>query len=316
MRIGKITIPEGIFLAPMAGVTDSAFRQICVEKGAEYVTTEMISAKAIKFGDRKTEQLVKFDACEYPIAVQLFGSEEESIGYAARFVCEKYKPSAIDINMGCPVPKIAGNGDGSVLMRDEKKAAAVMKAAVNGADVPVTVKIRSGWSQEERNAIAIAKIAEDCGIAAVFVHGRTRMQMYAPPVDLDIIAEVKAAVKIPVVGNGDIYCAADAEKMKSYTGCDGVMIARGALGNPWIFEEMKGFPPPAEKEKYNVIMRHMELMKEKKSEKVSVFESRKHLAWYIKGIEGAAAVRDKINRTETFEGMADIIRVVFGGFKD
>lgn len=317
MKFGNIELKHGLFLAPLAGVSDNAMRQICKDFGAEYVTTEMISAKAVNFRDKKTFSLARIENCELPASIQLFGSEESSMRDAAKYLCDSgdsFKMSAIDINMGCPVPKIVGGGDGSGLMREPRLAGRIMSAVVGAANVPVTVKIRSGWNENEKNAAEIAKIAEDSGIAAVFIHGRTREQMYSPPADLDTIGEVKSAVSIPVVGNGDIYSADDAEKMIAYTGCDGVMIARGAFGNPWIFAEItarfegKNYTPPSPEEKFDVIKRHLDAMIYYKGGKIAVMEARKHLAWYIKGCKGSAAARNRINTTVEYGEMLDIVR--------
>ena len=313
MKFGNTELKHGLFLAPLAGVADNAMRQICKEFGAEYVTTEMISAKAINYGDKKTLKLAKIDDCEFPASIQVFGSEELSMSNAAKYLCDNFNMSAVDINMGCPVPKIVGGGDGSSLMREPKLAGRIMSAVVKSANVPVTVKIRSGWNNDEKNAVEIAKIAEDSGLSAVFVHGRTREQMYSPPVDLDIIRDVKAAVKIPVIGNGDIYSAQDAEKMMAYTGCDGVMVARGAFGNPWIFAEItarfenREYTPLPDAQKFEIIKKHIDLMIYYKGSRVALMEARKHLSWYIKGYKGSAVARNKINTTENYKEMLEII---------
>ena len=319
MKIKNIDLKHGLFLAPLAGVSDSAFRCICREYGAEYVTTEMVSAKALNFKNAKTFGLVKIEDGEFPAAVQLFGGAAAVMADAAKYICGNFKLSAIDINMGCPMPKVAGAGDGSALMREPLLAGEIMAAvakAAEGYDIPVTVKIRSGWDENSKNAPEIAKIAEDSGICAVFVHGRTRSQMYAPPVDYDIIREVKNKVKIPVVGNGGIMAAGDAQTMIGRTGCDGVMIARGAFGNPWIFGEAaallerREYTPPQNAEKIKIIKKHIELMIFYKGERTALLESRKHLSWYIKGCRGSAAARDKINRSSDYKEMTDIVSEV------
>ena len=306
-------------MAPLAGVSDNAFRQICKECGAEYVVTEMISAKAVNFKNKKTLSLAYLEDCEFPASIQLFGSDPESMSEAAKYMCENAKMSALDINMGCPVPKIIGGGDGSALMREPVLAGKIMSAVVKSAqnfDIPVTVKIRSGWNDEEKNAVEIARVAEDSGISAIFVHGRTRAQMYSPPIDLDIIRDVKNAVQIPVIGNGDIFSSADAKKMIDYTDCDGVMIGRGAFGSPWIFTEIlcyfvgREYIPPSNTEKINLIKKHINKMIFYKGEKTAVLEARKHLAWYIKGCKDSAAARNKINASADYNQMLDIVENV------
>jgi tRNA-dihydrouridine synthase B len=277
----------------------------------------MISAKAVNFRNAKTFKLAYIENCELPAALQLFGSDPADMANAALFLRDNFNLSAIDINMGCPVPKIVSGGDGGALMREPVLAGKIMRAVVNSmgtgsSDIPVTVKIRSGWNSREKNAAEIAKIAEDSGIAAIFVHGRTREQMYAPPVDLNIIRDVKNTVNIPVIGNGDIYTARDAQKMRGYTNCDGVMIARGAFGNPWIFSETaaafeeREYIPPAASEKIKIIKKHLELMIFYKGEKTALLEARKHLSWYLKGCKESAAARDKINRSQDYKEMLGV----------
>jgi nifR3 family TIM-barrel protein len=314
MRIKNIKLKHGLILAPLAGVSDNAFRQVCKDCGAEYLFTEMISAKAVNFRNKKTVNLARLEECELPGAVQLFGSEPESMSDAAKFILDNFKTSAIDINMGCPVPKIIGGGDGCSLMRQPALAGEIMAAVVKAAgDLPVTVKIRSGWSSQSKNAPEIARIAEDAGIAAVAVHGRTREQMYAPPVDLESIREVKKAVRIPVIGNGDIYSFADAKNMLDFTGCDAVMIARGSFGNPWIFAEItagfegSAYIPPSGADKLKVIREHLNKLIFYKGERTALLEARKHLAWYIKGYENSAAARHKINESGDYGEMLDIV---------
>ena len=319
MKIKNIELKHGLFLAPLAGVSDNAFRQVCVKSGAEYTTTEMISAKALNFGSAKTLELLKIDEGEFPASVQLFGSDSESMANAAKYISYNFKLSAIDINMGCPAPKITGGGDGSSLMRNPALAGQIMRAVVKAAeayDLPVTVKIRSGWDNQNKNAPEIARIAEDSGISAIFVHGRTREQMYAPPVDFDIIRAVKNAVRIPVIGNGDIFTAKDAQSMKDKTNCDGVMIARGSFGNPWIFGEIaayfenREYIPPTPGEKIRVIKSHIEQMIFYKGERTALLESRKHLSWYIKGCRDSSYARNQINRSSDYSEMMDIVEGV------
>ena len=322
MNIKNINLKHGLFLAPLAGVSDNAFRQVCRECGAEYTVTEMISAKAVTFKNKKTVSLAYLEDRELPASIQLFGSDEESMGEAAKYMRDNFKMSAIDINMGCPVPKIIGGGDGSALMRTPVLAGKIMAAVVKAVEpagdfaIPVTVKIRSGWNSAEKNAAEIAKIAEDSGISAVFIHGRTREQMYSPPVDFDIIREVKNSVKIPVIGNGDIFSADNAAEMIARTNCDGVMVGRGSFGNPWIFAEIlcrfegREYTPPSASEKMRLIKKHLDKTVLYKGEKTAVLEARKHLSWYIKGCKDSAAARNKINSAADYSLMLDIVSEV------
>ncbi len=311
IKIGHTILPHGLLLAPMAGVTDAAFRKICVSHGAEWTVTEMISAKAMWYHDHKTASLARVEGDEMPAAVQIFGAEPEVMAYAAKVLSSPDTPvgrlpAAIDINMGCPMPKIVNNGDGSALMKDPTLAGHVIEAVRAATDLPVTVKIRTGWDAAHKNCVEIARIAASLGVAMIAVHGRTRTQLYAPPCDLDAIRAVREAVsaEIPVIGNGDIGCAADALHMMEVTGCDGVMIGRGACGNPWIFEEIvavcagRAFDKPTQAARIAAAMAHLDLLVEKKGEVVGMREARKHLAWYIKGVRGAAALRDAIMKTE------------------
>ena len=316
MKIKNIELRHGLFLAPLAGVSDLAFRQICREQGAEYTTTEMISAKAINFKNQKTMALMKIEKGELPAAVQLFGSEADSMSEATKYICENIAPTAIDINMGCPVPKVVGGGDGSALMQNPMLAQKIMRSVARAAEpygIYATVKIRSGWSGEEKNAPQFAKIAEESGLAAVFIHGRTKSEMYSSPVDLDIIRAAKAATNLPIIGNGGIFTAADAQKMKAQTGCDGVMVARGAFGNPWIFGEIaacfenREYAMPTSQQKLEVIKRHMELLVFCKGEKTALLEARKHLSWYIKGCKNSASAKNLINRSSDFCEMLKIL---------
>jgi len=322
MEIKDIQLKHGLFLAPLAGVSDNAFRRICRESGAEYAATEMVSAKALNFKNAKTFKLVAIDECELPASVQLFGSDPENMADAAKLICDNFKISAVDINMGCPVPKVIGAGDGSALMRTPALAGEIIGAVARSIDIPVTVKIRSGWDEGEKNAVVIAKIAQDAGAAAIFIHGRTRMQMYAAPVDYDIIREVKNAVKIPVIGNGGIFSADGAQAMKERTNCDGVMVARGAFGNPWIFGEIaarfegRGYTPPTGPEKIEVIQKHIELMVFYKGEKTALLELRKHLSWYIKGYKDSAAARERINRSPDHREMLGIVSEIIINIKE
>ncbi len=319
MKIHSIDIPHGLCLAPLAGVSDRAFREICKSHGAEYLTSEMVSATAICYGDKNTPSLCVFGAEEMPIALQLFGARPDYVAEAAKRIAEGTLaenvgiPAAIDLNMGCPVRKIVSNGEGSALMREPEKAAEIVRAVVRAVKLPVTVKIRAGFDAEHKNAPEMAKRLEDAGAAMICVHGRTRSQMYSGKADLSVIAAVKAAVRVPVVGNGDIFSAADAKRMLSETGCDGVMIARGAMGNPWIFDElladMTGTPytPPSPHEIVEEAARHLDLVCKYKVEKFAIPEARKIMGHYIRDIRGASQARGRLNFAETAEEMKEIL---------
>ncbi|MEM1485222.1 tRNA dihydrouridine synthase DusB [Oscillospiraceae bacterium PP1C4] len=312
MKIGSIEIKRTAALAPMAGVADSAFRQICKDFGAAYMVGEMASAKGMHYSDRKTARLLGVSDFERPVAVQLFGDEPEILAEAARMALE-FRPDVIDINMGCPAPKIAGSGGGSALMKNPVLAGQIAEAVVKAVDLPVTVKFRKGWDDENVNAVEFARIMEQSGAAALTVHGRTRQQYYAPPVDLDVIAAVKQAVSIPVIGNGDCVDVQSVVHMYDYTKCDLVMIGRGALGNPWLFEQVDQYltngieiPAPDLRTKMSVMLRHMELICETKGESGGMREARKHAAWYIKGVRGAPAFRKQSGELCTY---ADAVRL-------
>lgn len=320
MKIQSIEIPHGLCLAPLAGVSDRAFRIISKAHGAEYLCSEMVSAAAICYGDKKTPKLCEFGDDEEPIALQLFGSRPDFVSEAARRISDGSLadyvkiPSAIDINMGCPVRKIVSNGEGSALMRDIPLAAKIVSETVKAVNIPVTVKIRAGFDEESKNAPEMAKALEAAGAAMICVHGRTRTQMYSGKADLKIIAAVKNAVKIPVVGNGDIFSAEAAKKMLHETGCDGIMIARGAMGNPWIFDELsayfdgKEYIPPAVTEIIDEAIHHLDLMCTFKEEQFAIPEARKTMSYYIHDIKGASAARGKINTAATAEEMKNILR--------
>lgn len=297
MKLGNLEIPRTAALAPMAGVTDRAFREICKGFGAAYLVGEMASAKGMHFSDRKTASLLGVSDLERPIAVQLFGDEPEIVAEAAVKALE-FRPDVIDLNMGCPAPKIAGNGGGAALMKNPVLAGKVTEAVVHAVDIPVTVKFRKGWDDEHVNAVEFARIIEQSGAAALTVHGRTRQQFYQPPVDLDVIAAVKQAVSIPVIGNGDCVDIQSVKHMYDYTKCDLVMIGRGALGCPWLFAQVRSYltdgailPPPSLPEKMEVMLRHFRLVCEYKGERQGMREVRKHAAWYMKGMRGAPAFR-------------------------
>lgn len=313
MKIGNFELNErSAILAPMAGVADRAFRELCVSYGAGYVISEMVSSKGITMHDRKSKELLVLSEEERPAAVQIFGDNPDIMAKSA-VACLEFKPQAIDINMGCPAPKIAGNGGGAALMRDPQKAEDIIRAVVNAVDIPVTVKIRAGWDKDSINAVEMAQRAERAGASAITVHGRTKMQMYAPPVDLNIIAQVKQNVGIPVIGNGDIVDGLSAAKMIEETGCDMVMVGRGALGRPWVFSQVQAFlnheailPEPPVSERMTVMVRHIKLICQYKDERVGIREARKHAAWYIKGIKGAAAYRQQVGALESVEQLEEL----------
>ncbi len=313
MEIGSLKITGHAALAPMAGVADRAFRELCVGYDAAYVVSEMISSKGVSLGDRKSKQLMQLSEKERPAGVQIFGNSPEIMAESVKTVLE-VQPQFVDINMGCPAPKIAGNGGGASLMRNpalaEEIIAAVKKAC---GDIPVTVKIRSGWDFDSINAVEMAKRAENAGASAITVHGRTRQQMYAPPVNHEIIAEVKKAVSIPVIGNGDITDGITAAKMLEDTNCDFLMVGRGALGRPWVFQQINAYlndgkvlPEPPVSERMRVMLYHIQMLCEYKGERVGIREARKHAAWYTKGIRGAAQYRRELGTLESIEQLERI----------
>ena len=319
MKIGNVELKNAIALAPMAGVTDLPFRLLCKEQGCGLMYTEMVSAKALLYKNRNTKPLLETRPEEEPVAVQLFGSDPEIMSEMA-LQLEEGPYAIIDVNMGCPVPKIVNNGEGSALMKDPKLVEQILTALVKAIDKPVTVKIRKGFDDDHVNAVEIAKIAEACGVAAVAVHGRTRAQYYSGQADWDIIAQVKDAVKIPVIGNGDVDSPEKAKAILEQTGCDGVMIGRAAEGNPWIFREVVSYlengtipARPTNREKREMILRHAALQLEYKGEYTGVREMRKHLSWYTVGMPHSAHFRQTIN---TMEKMDELIRGVQEIFPD
>lgn len=312
MKIGNVEINGKAVLAPMAGVADRAFRELCVGYGASYVVSEMISSKGVSMGDRKSKQLSFISDIERPAAVQIFGSNPEIMAESIPMVMES-KPEIIDINMGCPAPKIAGNGGGASLMKNPQLAEDIVRGVVKASPVPVTVKIRMGWDFDSINAVELAKRAENAGAAAITVHGRTKSQMYAPPVNREIIAEVKRAVSIPVIGNGDITDGFSAAKMLEETNCDLVMVGRGALGRPWLFSQINAYlehgrilPEPPVTERMRVMVNHIKTICEYKGEYVGLREARKHAAWYTKGLHGAAEYRREIGSLSSIEQLEEI----------
>ena len=306
MKLGNVEIAGKAALAPMAGVADRAFRMLCKEYGAAFTVSEMVSAKGLCYGDTKSRELLVLDEGERPAAIQLFGDDPAIMRDAAQIAVEVAHPDWIDINMGCPAPKIAGNHCGSALMRDPALCGKLVKAVAEAVDVPVTAKMRLGYAKDEKNAVAVAKECEQNGAAAVTVHARTRDQMYAPPVDWNGIREVKAALSIPVIGNGDVYDAKAAAAMFEQTGCDMVMVGRGALGAPWVFAEISAYleserwllPKPVAA-RMAVLYRQAEMTADFKGEKVALLQIRKHAAWYMRGLRGAADFRRRAGDIHT-----------------
>ncbi len=316
LKIKNLQLENNVLLAPMAGVTDKAFRMIVKPFGPGLMYTEMVSGKGLFYNSKKTAGLLETDGIEKPVATQIFGHEPQVLAAISSKSLES-GAELIDINMGCPAPKITGNGDGSALSRDPILAGEIVAAVTEVVDVPVTVKIRKGWDEDSVNAVEMAKIAEQNGAAAITVHGRTRQQFYSGEADLDIIKAVKEAVSIPVIGNGDIVDEESALHMLQYTGCDGIMIGRGAQGNPWIFGQIIHFlktgeklPPPTLEERAEKMLEHLELLVAYKGEYRGIQEARKHMAWYIKGKPGGAKLRELIMQAKTKEEMTQIIRLV------
>ena len=334
VTFGNVILPHGLALAPLAGVSDRAFRRVCRACGADFTVSEMVSAKALCYEQKKKSvkersvsgQLASVMREELPMAVQIFGSEPDFMAEAARMIeaneyigcMSEVPPSAIDINMGCPVKKVTGNGEGSALLKNPQLIGEIVTAVVKAVSIPVTVKIRAGWDSNSINAPEVAKIIEASGASMLTVHARTREQMYEPGVDRSVIKAVKEAVSIPVLGNGDIYTAADALSMMEETGCDGVMIARGAMGNPWIFSEIraalegKEYTPLPASERFEVALTQVQEMIAEKGERVGIAEAKKHLAWYCHGMEGAAAARGRLMQAASYDELAAILREMGG----
>ena len=312
-QIGGVSLPSKALLAPMAGVSDRAYRELCMQMGAGYCVSEMVSSKALSFGSKKSEELMDISAQERPCGIQIFGDDPSCMAEAALSAMKNH-PDIIDINMGCPAPKISGNGSGSALMKQPERCGAITEAVVRAVDVPVTVKIRKGWDDGMVNAVEVAKICEQAGAAAITVHGRTRQQYYKPPVDYEIIRKVKQSVRIPVIANGDIDSAKKARQVLDFTGADFVMIGRASMGNPWIFSQINSFLQnpceplyePTLEEKLDVMVAHVAKMVEYKGEYIALRQARKLVAGYFKGIRGAAALRNDAGRIET---MDDLIRL-------
>lgn len=314
MKIGNITFASNVFLAPMAGVTDKPFRILCREMGCGFVYTEMVSSKGLYYNSKKTSLMLDIDEREAPAGVQLFGSDPNIMGSMAGQVSKDSRVALIDINMGCPAPKIVKNSEGSALMKNPNLASEIIKSVVSHSSVPVTVKFRKGWDDSLINAVEFAIMAEGNGVSAVTVHGRTRAQMYEGKADWDIIRRVKENVRIPVIGNGDIISPEAARRMLDETGCDGVMVARGAMGNPWIFKRITRYldagellPEPKPAEKIDIAVRHTIMMVEHKGETAGIREMRKHISWYIKGLKNAANMKNLVNAISSRDEMIKIL---------
>lgn len=316
LQIGSVVLDSPLILAPMAGVTDLPFRLLCREQGAAMVCSEMVSAKAILYKNKNTESLLEVHPAEGPLSLQLFGSDPKILSEIAKQI-EERPFSVLDFNMGCPVPKVVNNGEGSALMKNPKLVGEILTALVKAVDKPVTVKIRKGFSEDNANAVEIAKIAEAAGVAAIAVHGRTREQYYSGEADWDCIRQVKEAVSIPVLGNGDVVDGKSAKAMLTETGCDGILIGRAVRGNPWIFAQInaylegKEYCPPTMEEIKNTILRHGQLQLQYKGEYTAVREMRKHIAWYSSGMPHSARLRGQINEMDTMESLSETVEKLF-----
>ena len=313
LQIGNVKLENDLILGPMAGVTDLPFRLLCKEQGAGLLCMEMVSAKGIMYNNKNTKFLLTIDERERPVSLQLFGSDPDIISEQAKRI-EELPFDILDINMGCPVPKIVNNGDGSALMKNPLLAGEIIEKTARAIQKPVTVKIRKGFDEEHINAVEMAHIAQESGAAAIAVHGRTREQYYSGKADWEIIRKVKEAVKIPVIGNGDVWTPQDAIDMRKQTGCDGVMIGRGAQGNPWIFKQILHYEQtgellekPSPQEVTEMLLRHAKMQMEFKGEYIGMREIRKHAAWYTAGYKNSAKLRGKINETETYEELKELL---------
>lgn len=323
-KIGNVEIKNQVVLAPMAGISNTAYRQIIKEMGAGLIFAEMVSDKALVYGSEKTFDLLKMSDMERPIAQQIFGSDVDSFVKAAKLVDDKMHPDIIDINMGCPVPKVAIKSQaGSALLKNPDKIKEIVSAVVKAVSVPVTVKIRSGWDANSVNAVEVAKVIEEAGASAITVHGRTRAQGYSGNADWNIIKQVKEMVSIPVIGNGDITSAEKAKEMLDFTGCDAVMIGRGVLGNPWLIKECVSYlesgiipPKPSAREKIEMLKRHYQLLVDSTSEKQAILEIRTHALWYIKGMPKSAYIKNEICKTKNSEDLFKILNDYLGDLDD
>lgn len=320
MRIGNVEINGPVALAPMAGVSDKPFRELCVKFGASYVISEMVSSRGISFSNEKTINLLRLSPNEHPCAIQIFGDNPEVMAEAAIFALQ-YKPDIIDINMGCPAPKVNKSGGGALLMKNPKLCGKIVNEVKKAVNVPVTVKIRKGWDENSINAPLVAKICENAGADAITIHGRTREQMYKPSVDLEIISQVKKVVKIPVIGNGDISSGQAAREMLDKTGCDMIMVGRAALGNPWIFAEINqtlgvtdNFAQPGIEEKIKIMCEHVHAICKNNGEKHGIMKARRHITFYIKGIPGAASFRNQACKLETLAQMHDFSNQILSAY--
>lgn len=313
LNIGGVPLKSHAVLAPMAGVSDRAYRELCVRFGAAYCVSEMVSSKALSFNSKKSEELMEISDLERPCGIQIFGDDPKCMADAAKHALEN-KPDIIDINMGCPAPKISSNGSGSALMKNPRLCGEIVKAVTAVTDIPVTVKIRKGWDDDSVNAVEVAKICESAGAAAITVHGRTRQQYYKPPVDYDIIKAVRESVSVPVIANGDIDSAEKAKEVMDITGCDLVMIGRATLGNPWIFEQINAYlenpnvkiHTPDLEERLGVMIEHIGKMVEYKGEHMAMLQARKLVVGYFKGMKGAAALRNEAGKIKTLDDLYEL----------
>ena len=317
LKIGNVELNNNIILGPMAGFTDRPFRIICEKYNPGLTVTEMVSSKGLFYNDEKTSLLMNTKGEKRPVAIQIFGSDTDAIKFAVEYINKNKLSEIIDINMGCPAPKVVKNGDGSKLMLDIKKVESITKAAVQNSNIPITVKIRKGWDNEHINAVEVAEAIEQAGASAITIHGRTRSEFYTGKADWNIIKQVKESVKIPVIGNGDIKTPEDAKEIFKLTNCDGIMISRASLGNPWIFEQIQEYLEGKEirtiynDEKLKIILEHINLETEEKGEITGIREMRKHLAFYIKGTENASEIREKINHIEVKKELENVLKEYF-----